>query len=93
MLIRLQHDVGHDEHGISSSADLTACHCVSVIGGGGSSSSPCSSVLWLTRSYLARFSDFAQNVVSFTVGVLISRHCSPQVVTLNANPGSCRGIR
>ncbi len=96
MLIRPQHDLGHDDHGISSSADMTACHCVSVIGGGGggsSSSSPCSSVLWVMRAYMARISDIAQNIASFTVGVGISRHRTPQVVTRAADAGACSGIR
>ena len=38
-LTQFQHEAGHDIHGLSSSADLEACHCVSVIVSSSSSSS------------------------------------------------------
>ena len=63
--IGCQHDAGHVVHGISSSANLEACQCISVIGSG--SSSACSSVLWLLRAYMTRAADFAHGIASFTV--------------------------
>ncbi len=67
-LTRYQHDADHDTHGISSSANMEPCHCVSVVGtSSSSSSSACSSVLWLMRAYMTRLSDIAHNIASFTV--------------------------
>jgi hypothetical protein len=55
---QFQHEAGHDIHGISSSADLEACHCVSVIGSSSSSSTQQQQQRLLFRSLaFARFHD------------------------------------
>ncbi len=69
-MTQVQHEGGHDIHGISSNADLEACHCVSVVGSSSSNSSTssaCSSVLWLLRAYMTRIADISHNIASFTV--------------------------
>jgi hypothetical protein len=81
----LQHDAGHDVHGISSSACMDICHCISVVGpssssgsGSGSGSiSACSSVLGLLRAYITRISDMASFIASITVDRPSSTHNAP----------------